>query len=96
MIKKKGGEGKVGDLEGQEALVLAEEFAKDGNHIELEEALEIGVEQLVQWRLVFLGSLQRLNRLYCFDAEAPPLLQRLPILASVAYSHRHEPRFPVP
>jgi hypothetical protein len=48
MIKKKGGEGKVGDLEGQEALVLAEEFAKDGNHIELEEALEIGVEQLVQ------------------------------------------------
>lgn len=75
------------DLEGQEALILAEEVTKDSHHVELQQAPELRIERLVKKALVLLGSLQGLYGLYGFDAEVSPFLQWSRVIASV--SHRH-------
>lgn len=73
------------DLEGQDALVLAEEVAEDSHHIELQQPPELGIENLAQNALIFLRPLQRLHGLDGFDAEEPPLLQRPRVVASVSH-----------
>jgi hypothetical protein len=44
------------DLESQEAVVLAEEFAKNCSHVELQQSAEFRTEDLVKQRLVVVVS----------------------------------------
>lgn len=73
-------------LKSQITLVLANELAKNGYHIELEQTPKAGLKRRLQ-RTTTIGSgpLECLNRLNGFDAEIPAFLQRLPVIASVSH-----------
>ena len=70
-------------------MVLAEEFAKNGHHIEFEQPFEIGSKNPVQGVrvVVVVGSLQSLNSLDSFDAEVPASLEGLSVLAPVPHCY---------